>query len=100
MTVEKNVVDLGCKLSLEHLPVPHLNGQEYHHQSRKPDATSTEPENTGASVGEQLCTGVRRNDTRNSTKTRQHTTYTAAVGSIEEFRRGSIEDSVEVLNVC
>jgi hypothetical protein len=33
------------QVCLEHLPVPHLNRQEHHHQGREPDTTGTEPKN-------------------------------------------------------
>ena len=54
---------------LEHLPVPHFNWQEHHHQSREPNATCTQPENARASVGKQLCSGVRCNNTSDTTQT-------------------------------
>lgn len=85
-------------MRLEHLSVPHLNGQENHHQSRKPNTASTEPKDTRAGVLKQLRSRIGGNNTRNSTQARQHATDAAAVCSVEEFRRGSIEYSVEVLD--
>lgn len=82
---------------LEHLPVSHFNGQEYHHQRREPDATSTKPKNTRASICKQLCSGIGGDDTSNSTQTRQHATDAAAILSVEKLGSRGVEDSIEVL---
>jgi hypothetical protein len=89
----------GCRLQvhLEHLPVPHLNRQEHHHQGRDPDTTGAEPEDTGALVREQLSTGVRCNDTRDSTQAREHTADTAAIFCVEKLGRRGVKNSVEIL---
>jgi len=43
-------------LYLKHLPVPHLHGEEDHHEGGKPDTASAEPKNAGAFVVQVLLT--------------------------------------------
>lgn len=85
------------RMSLEHLPIPHLDRQEHHHQRREPNSTGTKPKNTGASVGKQLRSGVGGDNACQTTQARQHSTDAATVTSIEELRRRGVENSIEVL---
>ena len=84
-------------MHLVHLPAPHLDGQEDHHQGRKPDTAGAEPEDTGASVGEQLRSSVGGDDTCQTTQARQHATDTSAVASVEKLGRRGVQNSVEIL---
>lgn len=68
---------------LKHLSISHLHRQEYHHESRKPDATSAEPENARALCSQKLCASIWCHNSSQSTYARQHPTNAAAITRVE-----------------
>ena len=98
MTTSLRTVALFACCS-EHLSVLHLDGQEDHSESCKPDTASTKPQDSFTLRTKVLFSSKWRNDARESAQARQHTTSAAAVGRVEEFGSGCVQDSVKILRL-
>jgi hypothetical protein len=83
--------------SSEHLPVPHFDREEHHHQRREPDPAGTEPEDARAIAGEVMLSCERGDDARESAETGKHPARAPTVARVKELRCGGIEHRVEVL---
>lgn len=83
---------------LVHLSLAHLDGQEDEDERRKPDTTSSKPQNAWRSVGTEVASrSVWSYNTGETTKAGQHSDGGTSPRSVEELRRRCIQNSVEEL---
>ena len=79
------------------MAIPHLNGQEDHHEGGEPNTTRTKPKHTRTVARNVMLSSKWSDDTGQSAHARQHTADATAVARVEEFGRRCIQYSIEVL---